>query len=445
MSWGDGRSHRRARYWVLAVLLVLGVMFAPAASAFVGGDDRDGDGVVDGDDLCPDEPGLSDNSGCPINDRDSDGIPDAYDFCPDLAGPEWLQGCPDSDNDSIPDHYDYCPTEYGDYWYGGCPIPDSDGDGVNDPNDWCPNLHGGGDWTGCPPQDSDGDGLVDPTDSCPFEFGDIDNDGCPPPDSDGDGLKDIVDQCVLGPEDFDGFEDQDGCPDAILISTTSVPDGAVAAPYLQFLSASGASSVFWSTKDTLPPGIQLSRFGVLSGTPTQAGPYTFTVTATGDNGDYATQSLTLTVAPAPVCAPPEVVGMGPSGFGGIYVGVDESGVWTVKAAPTTKTLRTFTGLIVLGKGAQVSDAKGVGLEELPWQPGHFRRQRRRHPVPVRHLRRRGRHPVQAVLLRHRQVHPRGRRRSVADEPGADGRQPGAPRREPLHHPAQRHRERPVAT
>jgi hypothetical protein len=32
-------------------------------------------------------------------------------------------------------------------------------------------------------------------------------------DRDGDGYKDDVDKCPDDPEDFDGFEDEDGCPD----------------------------------------------------------------------------------------------------------------------------------------------------------------------------------------------------------------------------------------
>lgn len=36
----------------------------------------------------------------------------------------------------------------------------------------------------------------------------------PPKDSDGDGILDINDKCPFSPEDFDGFEDGDGCPES---------------------------------------------------------------------------------------------------------------------------------------------------------------------------------------------------------------------------------------
>jgi outer membrane protein OmpA-like peptidoglycan-associated protein len=63
-----------------------------------GPEDRDGDGIPDWRDRCPDEPGPR-PSGCPIKDRDHDGIEDAEDECPD--DPETdnnyddKDGCPD--------------------------------------------------------------------------------------------------------------------------------------------------------------------------------------------------------------------------------------------------------------------------------------------------------------------------------------------------------------
>ena len=68
------------------------------------------------------------------------------------------------------------------------------------------------------PGDRDGDGYLDPNDKCPDEpenfNGYQDDDGCPDdPDTDGDGIPDSTDQCILEPEDKDGYLDNDGCPD----------------------------------------------------------------------------------------------------------------------------------------------------------------------------------------------------------------------------------------
>jgi len=72
------------------------------------------------------------------------------------------------------------------------------------------------DMEGCCP-DRDGDKICDAEDKCPDDpedfDGDEDGDGCPEYDRDGDGIKDQVDRCPDQPEDKDGFLDEDGCPD----------------------------------------------------------------------------------------------------------------------------------------------------------------------------------------------------------------------------------------
>ncbi len=66
-------------------------------------------------------------------------------------------------------------------------------------------------------QDSDRDGIPDKFDKDPKRPEDFDgfqdDDGVPDPDNDLDGIPDVDDKCPNEPEDIDGFEDQDGCPD----------------------------------------------------------------------------------------------------------------------------------------------------------------------------------------------------------------------------------------
>jgi outer membrane protein OmpA-like peptidoglycan-associated protein len=80
---------------------------------------------------------------------------------------------------------------------------------------WAPQPAGAGAEPGR--NDKDGDGIPDSIDACPNEPEDKDGfqdeDGCPDPDNDGDGIPDTVDKCPNEPEDKDGFEDEDGCPD----------------------------------------------------------------------------------------------------------------------------------------------------------------------------------------------------------------------------------------
>ncbi len=66
-------------------------------------------------------------------------------------------------------------------------------------------------------KDSDGDGILNRVDKCPNESEDfdgfMDEDGCPELDNDNDGIEDASDNCPSEAEDIDSFNDEDGCPD----------------------------------------------------------------------------------------------------------------------------------------------------------------------------------------------------------------------------------------
>ena len=135
--------------------------------------DKDGDGYLDPDDKCPDEPenyqGYQDDDGCPDDpDTDGDGIPDSKDQC--VLAPEDKDGYLDED---------------------GCPDPDNDLDTIADAND----------------KDATGKTCMnDPEDPDGFE----DADGCPDPDNDKDSVVDLEDQCPAEPGPPGG--DKPGCP-----------------------------------------------------------------------------------------------------------------------------------------------------------------------------------------------------------------------------------------
>ncbi|MEO7110353.1 MAG: thrombospondin type 3 repeat-containing protein, partial [Polyangiaceae bacterium] len=164
--------------------------------------DRDGDGIPDDKDACPDVPGVGsvdpNKNGCPLppppSDRDHDGIIDDQDACPDTPGVKSddpsKNGCPsDRDHDGILDQQDACPDTPGvndpDPKKNGCP-PDKDGDGILDANDACPDTPGVAStipkYNGCP-DDVDGDGIKNDVDACPEEKGlpnaDPKKNGCP--------------------------------------------------------------------------------------------------------------------------------------------------------------------------------------------------------------------------------------------------------------------------
>ncbi|MCC6622568.1 MAG: OmpA family protein [Deltaproteobacteria bacterium] len=200
--------------------------------------DRDGDGILDRDDDCPDDPedkdGFQDQDGCPDTDNDQDGVLDVSDGARDATG---FGACRDiaEDKDLYQDE-------------DGCPDPDNDADGIADADDGARDATGFGacrdqpedkdghqDADGCPEPDNDADGVADtedgPRDAAGFgtcrdqpedKDGHQDIDGCPDPDNDGDGIPDVADgardatgfgECRDQPETKNEYNDEDGCPD----------------------------------------------------------------------------------------------------------------------------------------------------------------------------------------------------------------------------------------
>lgn len=166
--------------------------------------DKDGDGVADKEDKCPDVAGVVALMGCP--DKDGDGIGDSEDLCPDVKGIAAFKGCPDTDGDGVQDKDDNCPREKGTVALKGC--PDTDGDGIADKDDACPKEKGIAANRGCPAiADKDADGIADKDDACPDKAGDAAHKGCP--DTDRDGVYDNEDRCVTKP----GPASNKGCPE----------------------------------------------------------------------------------------------------------------------------------------------------------------------------------------------------------------------------------------
>lgn len=91
-------------------------------------------------------------------------------------------------------------------------------------------------------------------------------------------------------------------PVAPTVTTTSLPGGAVGSAYSQTLAADGTPAITWTVDSgSLPDGLNLSAAGVISGTPTTAGTFNFTVKAANLDGGN-TKALSIVVAP-PIVPP----------------------------------------------------------------------------------------------------------------------------------------------
>jgi outer membrane protein OmpA-like peptidoglycan-associated protein len=68
-----------------------------------------------------------------------------------VFGPKEYKGCPDRDGDGLLDHEDRCPEVAGPKENKGCPWEDTDKDGILDKDDACPTTPGVAEYKGCPP------------------------------------------------------------------------------------------------------------------------------------------------------------------------------------------------------------------------------------------------------------------------------------------------------
>lgn len=99
-------------------------------------------------------------------------------------------------------------------------------------------------------------------------------------------------------------------PPTILVNPATVPGATVAVAYNQTLSASGGTAPysFAVTAGALPAGLSLNTAtGALTGTPTAAGTFNFTVTATDANSFTGSRAYTLAVAPPVILIAPSAL------------------------------------------------------------------------------------------------------------------------------------------
>ncbi|MFM6973645.1 MAG: putative Ig domain-containing protein [Agromyces sp.] len=89
-------------------------------------------------------------------------------------------------------------------------------------------------------------------------------------------------------------------PPPLVIATTTLANGVTTSAYSATLSATGGIAPYAWSATGLPTGLTLSSGGVLSGTVTTAGTYSFTVAVTDAVAQRSTRVLSLTVAPPPL-------------------------------------------------------------------------------------------------------------------------------------------------
>ncbi|MEO6119712.1 MAG: putative Ig domain-containing protein, partial [Terriglobales bacterium] len=88
-------------------------------------------------------------------------------------------------------------------------------------------------------------------------------------------------------------------PQPLQITTQTVPDTVVGSSYSQTLAASGGVAPFtWTiTAGSLPTGLSLSTAGAITGTPSAAGTFVYSVQLADGSSQIATRQFTTVVAP----------------------------------------------------------------------------------------------------------------------------------------------------
>ncbi len=134
------------------------------------------------------------------------------------------------------------------------------------------------------------------------------------------------------------------CP-TITLAPATLPAGTAGAAYSQTLTATpaGGNYSFTVTSGALPAGLALNANGMLSGTPTVTGAFTFTVTATGFGTCTGAQTYTLTIncQTITVTAPATNTGTAGTAFSATFTqtgGIGATTFSTVSTLPSGFTL-----------------------------------------------------------------------------------------------------------
>jgi hypothetical protein len=100
-----------------------------------------------------------------------------------------------------------------------------------------------------------------------------------------------------GPENFpdEGFIFFPQRKAPLITATDNLPDGFVGVAYSFQFAATGVPAPEWSHTGNLPNGLTLDEQGLLSGTPTQSGDFTFTIKAENTEG-YDEQQISIQIS-----------------------------------------------------------------------------------------------------------------------------------------------------
>ncbi|MBU0656374.1 MAG: cellulase family glycosylhydrolase [Gammaproteobacteria bacterium] len=186
-------------------------------------------------------------------------------------------------------------------------------------------------------------------------------------------------------------------PVALNITTTSLTKGTVGTAYSAQVSASGGTSPYtWSlAAGSLPAGLTLGSDGKMTGTPTTAGTFSFTLAVTDQKATTDTQAISMAVADQPVAVPPDITttsltagtagaaysatlkvssGTAPYSWslnsGSLPAGLSLSTAGVISGTPTTAGTASFSVKVTDGKSLSDTQALSLTIAATPPATGN---------------------------------------------------------------------------
>lgn len=183
-----------------------------------------------------------------------------------------------------------------------------------------------------------------------------------------------------------------GQPPVLNITTTSLANGIVGTAYNAQANATGGTTPYtWAlVAGSLPPGLTLGSDGKISGTPSVAGTFNFTLGVTDKNAATDTQAVSMVIAAQPTTVPPDITttnltggtvgsaynatlqvsnGTAPYSWvvssGSLPAGLTLNSAGVISGTPTSAGAATFSVKVTDAKGATDTQALSLAIVAAP--------------------------------------------------------------------------------